>query len=64
MYGDLSWNSGGKLRVVLVVGAAENSCRIDGLICRASVLTSFYWTLSGFGPGYGGAMPGSGLLGK
>lgn len=63
MYGDPSGNPGNKLAVVLVVGAAENPCRTEGLTCRASVLT-FYWTLSGFGPGCGGAMPGSGLLGK
>lgn len=61
VYGDQSGSSGSKLGVVLVIGAAENSWRTEDLTYGASVLTSFYWTLSGFDPGDGGAILGWGV---
>lgn len=66
VYGDQSGSSGSKLGVVLVIGAAENSWRTEGLTYGASVLTSFYWTLSGFEPWRwrSNTGVGSGLLGK
>lgn len=61
VYGDQSGSSGSKLGVVLVIGAAENSWRTEGLTHGASVMISFYWTLSGFDPGDGGAILGWGV---